>query len=113
MSSQVAAKVSKVEYARIKQLVRLGMYINSSDFVRDAVRRRLAELESSGKADPPKVVKQEVCQYFLDRGGVAWPDEAARDLGYSVLDVLKALMELKEEGKAAEIEEATVVEREA
>jgi uncharacterized membrane protein len=76
------------------------------------VRRRLAELESSGKADPPEVVKQNVYQYFSDRGGVAWPDEVARDLGYSVLDVLRALRELEEEGKAGEVEAVTVVERE-
>jgi DNA-binding GntR family transcriptional regulator len=36
-----------------------------------------------------------------ERGGLIWPDEAAKELGYSVLDILEALRKLEKEGRAA------------
>jgi biotin operon repressor len=39
-----------------------------------------------------------------DRGGLIWPDDAARELGYSVLDILEALRKLEKEGRAIESE---------
>jgi hypothetical protein len=39
-----------------------------------------------------------------ERGGLVWPDDAARDLGYSVLEILEALRKLEREGKAQEAE---------
>jgi Arc/MetJ-type ribon-helix-helix transcriptional regulator len=103
LSKQVAAKVSKVEYEQIRRLVRSGLYINSSDFVRDAMRRRLAEIDSSARISTGRL-KQELYDYMKERGGLIWPDQAARDLGYSVLDILEALKKLEKEGRAAETE---------
>jgi hypothetical protein len=40
--------------------------------------------------------------YMKERGGLVWPDEAARDLGYSVLDILEALRKLEREGRTTE-----------
>jgi len=37
--------------------------------------------------------------------GLTWPDEAARDLGCSVLDILEALTKLQKEGRAIEAED--------
>ena len=85
----------------ISKIVKAGIYINLSDFVRDAVRAKLRELRST-KLDPPEVIKQRVYEYFKAKGGSGWPDEAAVELGYSVLEVLEALERLKEEGKAQE-----------
>ena len=103
LASQVAAKVSTVEYKQIKHLVRAGLYINSSDFVRDAVRRRLNEIGSVAKTGSAKL-KDELYRYMAERGGVVWPDEAARALDCSVLEVLEALKRLEREGKAKEAE---------
>jgi hypothetical protein len=36
-------------------------------------------------------VEKEVYRYMKERGGLIWPDEAARELGYSALDILEAL----------------------
>lgn len=107
MSKQVAAKLSKVEYDQIKGLVRTGLYINSSDFVRDAVRRRLAEINAIAKAKPGNV-KEELYNYMKERGGLIWPDEAARELGYSVLDILEALRKLEKEGRAMESRDISI-----
>lgn len=107
MSKQVAAKLSRVEYAQVRRLVRTGLYINSSDFVRDAVRRRLAEINASAKTASGKV-KEELYQYMKERGGLIWPDEAARELGYSVIDILESLGKLEKEGRAFEAQDVTV-----
>ena len=101
MSKQVAAKLSKVEYDQIKRLVKNGLYINSSDFVRDSVRRRLAEINAVAKTRSESM-KVELYRYMKERGGLIWPDEAARELGYSVLDILEALRKLEKEGRAIE-----------
>jgi len=103
LSKQVAAKLSKVEYGQIRRLVASGLYINSSDFVRDAVRRRLTEINAVAK-NKSGSLKDELYRYMKDRGGLIWPDEAARELGYSVLDVLEALRKLEKEGRAMESE---------
>jgi len=101
LSKQVATRVSKAEYEHIRRLVRYGLYINSSEFVRDAMRRRLAELGSSTRISTSRL-KQELREYLKDHGGFIWPDQAANDLGYSVLDILEALKKLKKEGRAVE-----------
>ena len=107
MSRQVAAKVSDVEYKQIRRLVSGGLYINSSDFVRDAVRRRLGEISSVAKANSPKL-REELYHYMNERGGLVWPDEAARELGYSVIDILEALKKLEGEGRAEEAQKLPV-----
>ena len=101
MANQVSTKLSRRETEEIQKIVRAGLYINVSDFVRDTVRRRLQELKATS-LDPPDVVQERVYEYFKNKGGSAWPDEAAIDLGYSVLEVLEALEKLRKKGKARE-----------
>jgi len=107
LSKQVAAKLSKVEYDQIRQLVTTGLYINSSDFVRDSVRRRLTEINAFAKTKSGNV-KAELYRYMKQRGGLIWPDEAARELGYSVLDILEALRKLEKEGRAIESQDISI-----
>lgn len=107
MTKQVAAKLSKVEYDQIRRLVTRGLYINSSDLVRDAVRRRLNEINATAKKGSGNV-KHELYRYMKDHGGFIWPDEAARELGYSVLDILEALRKLEKEGRAMESENISI-----
>lgn len=107
MSKQVAAKLSKVEYDQIRRLVTTGLYINSSDFVRDAVRRRLTEINAVTKTKTGNI-KDELYRFMKERGGLIWPDEAARELGYSVLDILEALRKLEKEGRAIESQDISI-----
>jgi Arc/MetJ-type ribon-helix-helix transcriptional regulator len=101
LSNQISTKVSKQEMRDINKIIKSGLYINVSDFVRDAVREKLRELKST-KLDSPEIIKERVYEYFKTRGSSGWPDEAAIELGYSVLEVLDALEKLKKEGKAQE-----------
>jgi len=107
LSKQVAAKLSKVEYDQIRRLVTTGLYINSSDFVRDAVRRRLAEINAVAKTKSENI-KEELYHFMKERGSLIWPDEAARELGYSVLDILEALRKLEKEGRAIESQDISI-----
>jgi Arc/MetJ-type ribon-helix-helix transcriptional regulator len=107
MSRQVAAKISDVEYKQIRRLVSGGLYINSSDFVRDAVRRRLGEISSVAKTNSPKL-REELYHYMKERGGLVWPDDAARELGYSVMEIVEALKKLEREGKVEEAQKLAV-----
>ncbi len=53
--------------------------------------------------DSPEVVNKKVYDYFKSKGVPVWPDEAALELGYSVLEVLNALERLRKKGKAQEV----------
>ena len=67
------------------------------------MRRRLAEINSTAKTSTDSL-KQELYEYMREHDGLIWPDEAARDLGYSVLNILEALRKLEREGRAVEAE---------
>jgi hypothetical protein len=101
MNDQVSAKLTRREAEEVAKLVDAGLFLNTSDFVRDAVRSRLRQL-GSVSLDGPAVVERRVYEYFKGRGGSAWPDEAALELGYSVLEVLDALERLRKKGRARE-----------
>lgn len=83
--------------------MKAGLYINTSDFVRDAIRKNLSSLRET-TLDAPEDVEKRVYHHFRSKGGAVWPDDAARDLGYSVLTVLGVLEKLKKKGKAKELE---------
>jgi len=55
MPKQIAAKISDVEHKLIRQLIRAGLFINSSYFVRDAVRRRLGDFGVVSKTGTAKL----------------------------------------------------------
>ncbi len=65
------------------------------------MRRRVAEIHAIAKPSSGKL-KDELFRYMKERGGLIWPDEAATELRYSVLDVLEALRKLEKEGRAVE-----------
>ncbi len=46
----------------------------------------------------------ELFRYMKERGGLIWPDEAARELRVPVIEVLDALRRFEREGKAREVE---------
>lgn len=62
-SVSIGAKIAPAEAAQIRELIEAGLYLNESDFVRDAIRHRLSEI---------KVIK---CRE------VDFPDGQERDFG--------------------------------
>jgi Arc/MetJ-type ribon-helix-helix transcriptional regulator len=76
----VGSKVSAVELEEIKKLVAAGVYLNTSDFVRDAIRDKLAAIKTIKYRDVDyETAKKEIRGYFRDRGE-AYPSEIEEDL---------------------------------
>lgn len=78
------------------------MYLNESDFVRDAIRHRLSEIKIIKCRDVDfQTAKKEILGYYRSRGE-AYPDEAARDLELDFDLVMRVTGELRQEGRLVE-----------
>ncbi|MDM7934134.1 MAG: ribbon-helix-helix domain-containing protein [Methanothrix sp.] len=83
------------EARQIREMIEAGVYINESDFVRDAIRHRLSEIKVVKCRDADyEVAKKEILGYYKSRGE-AYPDEAAVDLELDFELVMKATEELQ------------------
>ncbi len=49
-------------------------------------------------------LRYKLYRYMKERRGLVWPDEAARELGVSIIDVLETLRKLEREGSVREAE---------
>ena len=75
--------------------MRPGAFLNESDFVRDAIRHRLAETKVIKCRDVDyETAKKEVTGYFK-QAGEAYPDEAAEDLELDFDLVMRITEELR------------------
>jgi hypothetical protein len=95
----VGAKVSAIELEQIKQLVTSGVYLNTSDFVRDAIRDKLAAIKIIKYRDVDyDTAKKEVMGYFQERGD-AYPSDIEEDLELEYKLICQIVDELKREGR--------------
>ena len=95
----VGARVAKQEYDAIRQLVDAGAYVNVSDFVREAVRDKLHNVEIITLRDvTPEEARKEVLEY-IDRHDRFYPSDIAHDLRLDyrfVTQIVERLIEEKE-----------------
>lgn len=76
----VGAKLIPNETGQINKLVEAGLYLNPSDFIRDAVREKLATIEVIQYRDLDyETAKKEVADYFRMKGE-AYASDASTDL---------------------------------
>ncbi len=102
VSVSIGAKIAPAEAAQIRDLIEAGIYLNESDFVRDAIRHRLSEIKVIRCRDIDfETAKKEVLGYYKSQGE-AYPDEAAADLELDFDLVMKATNELRKEGRLVE-----------
>ena len=95
----MGSKVSPVELEQIKQLVASGVYLNTSDFVRDAIRDKLAAIKTIKYRDIDyDTAKKEVMGYFQERGE-AYPSDIEEDLELDYKLVCQIVEELKRESR--------------
>ena len=95
----MGSKVSSVVLEQIKQLVAAGVYLNTSNFVRDAIRDKLSAIKTIKYLDLDyDTAKKEVMGYFLERGE-AYPSEVEEDLELDYELVCQIVEELKREGR--------------
>lgn len=95
----MGSKVSAVELEQIRQLVAAGVYLNTSDFVRDAIRDKLAAIKTIKYRDIDyDTAKKEVMGYFQERSE-AYPSDIEEDLEIDYKLVCQIVEELKREGR--------------
>jgi Arc/MetJ-type ribon-helix-helix transcriptional regulator len=103
-AKSVGAKLTSSEYMEIQKLVDAGVYLNVSDFIRDAVREKLEFLKVVKVRDVNyKDAKKEVLGYFQSYREV-YPHQVAEDLELDYNLVWKITEELKKEGRLKVIE---------
>jgi Arc/MetJ-type ribon-helix-helix transcriptional regulator len=101
-SVSIGAKIAPAEARQIRELIEAGVYLNESDFVRDAIRHRLSEIRVIKCRDVDyETAKKEILGYYKTRGE-AYPDEAAADLALDFDLVMKATDELRKESRLVE-----------
>ena len=95
----VGSKVSAFELEQIKQLVSSGVYLDTSDIVRDAIRDKLAAIKIIKYRDVDyNTAKKEIMGYFEKRGE-AYPSEIEEDLELDYKLICQIIDELKREGR--------------
>ncbi|MFZ2470453.1 MAG: ribbon-helix-helix domain-containing protein [Methanothrix sp.] len=100
----VGAKLTRNEIGQINRLVEAGIYLNPSDFIRDAVREKLAAIKVIECRDVDyDTAKKEVAGYFKMKGE-AYASDASTDLQLDYELVCKIMDDLEMEGNMETIE---------
>ncbi len=99
MEAVSGVRLAEMERGRVKQLVEMGYYLNSADFLRDAVRSRLKDFEFVAlKKMPMTKVKAEVLRAIKQKPDI-YADEVAAAIGIDIETVIAAINELIKEKK--------------
>jgi Arc/MetJ-type ribon-helix-helix transcriptional regulator len=95
----VGAKLTRNEIGQINKLVEAGLYLNPSDFIREAVREKLAAIKVIEYRDVDyENAKKEVAGYFKMKGEAYASDASlALELDYEL--VCKIMDDLEKEGQ--------------
>ena len=97
--------MAKQEYDAIRQLVDAGAYVNVSDFVREAVRDKLQNVEIITLRDvTPEQARKEILRY-IDGHGRCYPSDIAYDLRLDYRFVTQVVEQLIEEREVEVAEE--------
>jgi len=95
----VGAKLTRNEIGQINKLVEAGLYLNPSDFIRDAVREKLNAIKVIEYRDVDyETAKKEVAGYFQMKGE-AYASDASTDLQLDYELVCRIMDDLETEGK--------------
>ena len=101
----VGAKLTRNEINQINKLVEAGLYLNPSDFIREAVREKLAAIKVIECRDVDyETAKKEVAGYFQMKGE-AYASDASTDLQLDYELVCKIMDDLELEGKMEPLNE--------
>ena len=99
----VGAKLTRNEILQINGLVDAGLYLNPSDFIRDAVREKLAAVKVIEYRDADyQTAKVEVAGYFQMKGE-AYASDASTDPQLDYELVCEIMDDLEKEGKIGKL----------
>ncbi len=94
----IGAKLTRNEVCQINKLVEACLYLNLSDFIREAVREKLATIKVIEYRNVGYVAaKKEIAGYLQTKG-------EASDAGTYLQLVCKIMADLEKEGKMVAIE---------
>ena len=104
ISKSVSTKLAEQEYNRINELVADGLFLNSADFVREAIREKLKTYDEAVvlREIPYIQMKQEIIEYVKKHPEVDAVD-IADDLLLDAFEVNDILVELIKEGILGEV----------
>jgi len=103
VSYQVASKVPKSTYMKIKRLVDQGLFLNFSEFTRKAIED---ELEMLGETEIVSVreasveeAKKMIERYLDEHRGAVYPSDIADHYGLELETVFEAVKQLMAKGR--------------
>ena len=97
---QVAVRLSKTDYVKIQQLVEAGLHRSSADFLRDAVRDKLGNMEVVSVQDvDSRKAERMIEDYLIKHPGPSFASEIADALGLDYGVTFKIIHKLLEEGR--------------
>jgi Arc/MetJ-type ribon-helix-helix transcriptional regulator len=103
ISKSVATKLTPVELKEIDNLVNAGIYLNSSDFLREAVREKLRSIKIIKHRDIDyDTAKKEVLGYYRTYNK-AFMSDVSDDLELDIELVVNITDELIKEGRIKEV----------
>lgn len=95
----MGTKLTRNEINQINKLVEAGFYLNPSDFIREAVRDKLAAIKVIECRDVDyETAKKEVAGYFRMKGE-AYASDASTDLQLDYDLVCRIMDDLEKEGQ--------------
>ena len=97
---QAAVRLSKSDYHKVQQLIDVGLYRSFADFLREAVRDKLASMEvTSVKNVKPAEAERMIEAYLKEHPGASFASEIADALGLEFDITFKTISKLLKEGK--------------
>ncbi len=104
MSDRISSRLPLKFISVLESLVNEGYYLSASDFVREAERDKSEEIKKIRLREVSlNEAKEEIYRYLLQNPD-SYPYEIANELWLELSLVHEALIELREAGKAEEVE---------
>lgn len=99
MQEVSGVRLPEMDKERIEKMIEMGYYVNSADFLRDAVRSKLGEFEFVFTRDVDvNKAKKDVLECIKKNPNV-YADEIAEKLDLDIETVINAIEELIKEKK--------------
>jgi len=99
-STQIAVRLTPIEYDHIMRMIDAGLYRSSADFAREAIRDKIRTLEAVSIKDASlQEAKRMILTYLKRNPGSHFASEMADELGIDYRIAFKAVNQLLESGK--------------
>lgn len=99
----IGTKIATQEYDRITELVSDGLFLNTADFVREAIREKLRNIDEVTLRDIPLSQKREEIIYYAKTHGIFDAADIGDALNLDIFEVDDIMTDLINEGVLEEI----------